>query len=312
MTSSLRRLAAVPVLIALAAACASTRVERQLDPKSRDFVSKARYIITADERKTFLALPAEAREDFVADFWRRRDPTPADGGERVQARVLQAHRALQPPLLRRRPRPAGSRTAAGSGSRSDLPTTGKPIPAGVTFYGVPTEIWWYGFFPIIFVDERWVDDYRLDPSSATQLSRPHPGPAPVEPPCGGSGQGLRPGPHRAARRASRSGSRRTEAGSARFVVVLPYRNIWMKSKGDGFEASLDVDLKVVDGSGAEVWSFVRSYPLEVLKDRLKTALTESFTAEAVAPLKPGSYRLKATVVNSNDGSKASFEQAFDL
>ena len=40
----------------------------------------------------------------------------------------------------------------------------------MTFYGVPTEIWWYGFFPIFFVDERWVDDYRLDPTSATQLT----------------------------------------------------------------------------------------------------------------------------------------------
>ncbi len=310
MTSSLRRLAAVPVLIALAAACASTRIERQLDPKSRDFVSKARYIITADERKTFLALPAEAREEFVADFWRRRDPSPLTAENEFK---LEYFKRIE----------LSNRLFSGGASPGWLQdrgrvwiTLGPPdnretYPRGVTFYGVPTEIWWYGFFPIIFVDERWVDDYRLDPSSATQLSAltqaQHQWNLPVESLDKDYGR---------TRTAPLAGLEvridKDEAGAARFVVVLPYRNIWMKSKGDGFETSLDVDLKVVDGSGAEVWSFVRSYPLEVLKDRLKAALTESFTAEAVAPLKPGSYRLKATVVNSHDGSKASFEQAFDI
>ncbi len=310
MTSSVRRLAVVPILIVLAAACASTRIERQLDAKSRDFVSKARYIITADERKTFLALPAEAREAFVADFWRRRDPSPLTAENEFK---LEYYKRIE----------LSNRLFSGGGSPGWLQdrgrvwiTLGPPdnretYPRGVTFYGVPTEIWWYGFFPLVFVDERWVDDYRLDPSSATQLSSltqaQHQWNLPVERLAKDYGR---------TRTATLAGLEvrigKDEAGSARFVVVLPYRNIWMKSKGDGFETSLDVDLKVVDGSGAEVWSFVRSYPLEVLKDRLKAALTESFTAEAVAPLKPGSYRLKATVVNANDGSKASFEQAFDL
>ncbi len=310
MTSSVRRRTVVPVLIALAAACASTRIERQLDAKSRDFVSKARYIITADERKTFLALPAEAREEFVADFWRRRDPSPLTAENEFK---LEYFKRIE----------LSNRLFSGGASPGWLQdrgrvwiTLGPPdnretYPRGVTFYGVPTEIWWYGFFPIVFVDERWIDDYRLDPSSATQLTSltqaQYQWNLPVE--------GLAKDYGRA-RPATLSGLEvrieKDEAGSARFVVVLPYRNIWMKSKGDRFEARLDVDLRVVDGSGAEVWSFSRNYPLEVLKDRLKTALTESFTAEAVAPLKPGSYRLKATVVNGNDGSKASFEQAFDL
>ena len=68
----------VPALGAalLLAACASTRGLKELDAKSRDFVSKVRYTITPEERKTFLALAPEAREAFIEDFWKRRDPTP--------------------------------------------------------------------------------------------------------------------------------------------------------------------------------------------------------------------------------------------
>jgi hypothetical protein len=37
-----------------------------------------------------------------------------------------------------------------------------------------------------------------------------------------------------------------------------------------------------------------------------------FTADAVASLPPGSYTLTVTVVNMNDGSKASLERAFTI
>jgi len=43
-------------------------------------------------------------------------------------------------------------------------------PRGITFYGLPTEIWWYGFFSITFVDEQWVEDYHLDPYGADHIA----------------------------------------------------------------------------------------------------------------------------------------------
>jgi len=294
----------------LLSACASARVEKQLDPKSREFLSKVRYTITSEERKAFLALPPEAREPFIEDFWKRRDPTPLTEENEYKSdyynRIEQANHLF-----------------SGGGSPGWLQDRGRVFitlgppdhretyPRGITFYGLPTEIWWYGFFPITFIDERWVDDYRLDPDSAAQLTvinqaqkdwnQPREGPA-------------RPGEARysAALKELEVTVEKADGEGARFIVSLPYRNIWLKSRGESYEATLEVAATVVNAAGEEVWTFSKTFPVDIPQGRLKTVLGGDFTAEAIAPLGPGSYTLSITVTNTNDGSKASLERKFDL
>lgn len=294
----------------LLSACASARIEKQLDPKSREFLSKVRYTITSEERKAFLALAPEAREPFIEDFWKRRDPSPLT--EENEYRTDYYNRIEQ-----------ANHLFSGGGSPGWLQDRGRVFitlgppdyretyPRGITFYGLPTEIWWYGFFPITFIDERWVDDYRLDPDSAAQLSvinqtqkawnRPLEGPA-------------RPGETRysAALPDLQVNVEKADGEGARFTLALPYRNIWLKSRGESYEATLDVTIKVVDAAGTEVWTFAKAFPLDIPQSSLKSVLGGNFTAEAVAPLGPGSYTLSATVTNTNDGSKASIERKFEL
>jgi len=293
----------------LLSACASTRVEKQLDPKSRDFLSKVRYIITAEERKAFLALAPESREPFVEDFWKRRDPTPANKENEFKIeyfnRIEQANRLF-----------------SGGGSPGWLQDRGRVFitlgppdhretyPRGITFYGQPTEIWWYGFFPITFIDERWVDDYRLDPSSAAQLTminltqKEWNEAREAMPKDGRAYAAALPGLEAAIEKAEGTG--------AHFTMSLPYKNIWLKSRGDRFEATLEVTMKVVDASGAEAWTFAKAFPVDIPQSGLKSVLAGNFTAEAEAPLGPGSYTLTVTVTNTNDGSKASVEKKFEL
>jgi len=48
-----------------------------LDPESRDFYETAQLIMTKEERDIFNHLPdKESREEFIADFWAKRDPDP--------------------------------------------------------------------------------------------------------------------------------------------------------------------------------------------------------------------------------------------
>ncbi|UCH95511.1 MAG: GWxTD domain-containing protein [Candidatus Aminicenantes bacterium] len=56
--------------------CKSYQLERKLDPESRDFLSIVRHIITSEEHKRFINLPVEERDQFMEDFWKRRDPDP--------------------------------------------------------------------------------------------------------------------------------------------------------------------------------------------------------------------------------------------
>jgi len=100
--------------------------------------------------------------------------------------------------------------------------------------------------------------------------------------------------------------------SARFALAIPYKNIWLKSVGANFRASLEVTLKVSGPDGAEVWSFAQAYPVDIPESRLKEVLGTDFKAEASVPLKPGAYTLSVTVVNTNDGSRAGLERKFEI
>lgn len=307
----LNRLAALSLGASLLfVSCASARLEKQLDPKSRDFISKVRYTITPEERRAFLALPEGNREAFVEDFWKRRDPSPATSENEYKTdyfnRIEQANHLF-----------------SGGGSPGWLQdrgrvyiTLGPPdhretYPRGVTFYGLPTEIWWYGFFTITFIDERWVDDFRLVPDSAAQIAiinqaqqewnEPRQGMA--RDPEAGRVPGL-PGLDVKIEKADGEGTR--------FTLVIPYKNIWLKSRGPRFEATLEATMKVLDAAGSEAWTFTKVFPIDVPQGRLKEVLAQDFTAEAVAPLGPGSYTLNVTVTNTTDGSRASLERKFEI
>jgi len=307
----LKRLAAFSLGASLLlVSCAAARLEKQLDPKSRDFISKVRYTITSEERRTFLALVPEAREAFVEDFWKRRDPSPATSENEYKTdyfnRIEQANHLF-----------------SGGGSPGWLQdrgrvyiTLGPPdnreaYPRGVTFYGVPTEIWWYGFFTILFVDERWVDDYRLDPSDAAQIAAINQAQREWNEPR----QGMARGPE-AGRVSGLPGLdvkiEKADGEGTRFTLVIPYKNIWLKSRGDRFETTLEVTMKVADAAGAEVWTLAKAFPLDIPQSRLKEVLVQDFTAEAVAALGPGAYTLNVTVTNATDGSKASLERKFEI
>ena len=212
-----RRLRTVLVLAAglLAAACASTRGLKELDPKSRDFISKVRYTITAEERKAFLALAPEAREPFIEDFWARRDPTPGTAENEYRTdyydRIERSNRLF-----------------SGGGSPGWLQdrgrvyiTLGPPdsritYPRGVTFYGLPTEIWWYGMFSILFIDQLLERRLQDRPGERGPDLGDHPGPDRMEQAAAGdaqAGRGRLRGRHRRAR--CRDRGRRGDVGPVR-------------------------------------------------------------------------------------------------
>jgi len=222
----------------------------KLSKAHAEFLDKVDYIISKEERKIFRELPESGRDDFIAEFWKRRDPTPETERNEFKmeyfSRIEQANRMF-----------SGGASPGWLQDRGRVwitlgpPDNRETYPRGVTFYGVPTEIWYYGFFPILFVDERWVDDYRLDPTSATQLTvlnqAQHQWNQPLESLPRGYAQSARP----AALAGLEVRIEKADGDATRFVLVLPYKNIWMKSKGDRFEGGLEVDLKVLDAAGAE-------------------------------------------------------------
>jgi GWxTD domain-containing protein len=309
MSATAKRLTVTLAVILCAASCASERRARRLDPASREFYSKVRYIITAEERKAFLALPEADRPAFIEDFWKRRDPKPATEENEFKTEYFNRIETA-------------NRLFSGGGAPGWLQdrgrvyiTLGPPdyretYPRGITFYGLPTEIWWYGFFPITFVDERWIDDYRLDPDGAVQIAMINRAQKEWNEPRVSYREN---DPSRALRLADLDVRiEKADGEGTRFIIVLPYPSIWMKARGETLETTLDVTMTVRDAAGSEAWSFAKSFPLEVPVNGLREMAKTSFTAEAAASLAPGNYTLTVTVTNTNGGSKASLERAFEV
>jgi GWxTD domain-containing protein len=63
-------------LVSLAAGCGGVDLAA-LDPESQSFFDTARLVMTGAEQSIFRHLPdAEARREFISDFWEKRDPDP--------------------------------------------------------------------------------------------------------------------------------------------------------------------------------------------------------------------------------------------
>jgi len=159
---SLRRTAGWGLALALsvAAACRLYNLERRLDPANADFLSKVRYIISAEERRVFLELPASEKSAFIEDFWSRRNPNPTLKENAFKAeyfRRLETANKLFP-------------SEGIPGWMTDRGRIyilfGPPLERSATpsrgFAGERCEeVWYYGAFPVVFYDAACSGSYKL-------------------------------------------------------------------------------------------------------------------------------------------------------
>jgi GWxTD domain-containing protein len=299
----MKRTGAIVLAAALALAavgCALSRLERALDPESREFLSKVRYLITRQERVAFLQVPADERPSFIEEFWKKRDPNPetVDNEFKIEyfKRIDMANHLFtdgqEPGWLQDR-----GRMYILLGPPSDRLT----YPRGVTFYGLPMEFWYYGFFEIVFVDDNWTGIYRLDPSSAEQIGNIMRAQLEWKPKVEGEIEA--PGSLECELAVESRGG-----GKIAAKILIPYKAIWMKAGTGGgagsFQTTLTAELEALDGNGKKTWEFKKEYPLSFSKEELDKLFGQTFTVEIEAgPFEAGAYVLNLTLANSLDGGK---------
>lgn len=140
--------------------------ERNLRPEDTEWLSEVRYIITSQERKIFSELPEAEREQFKKDFWVRRDPDPYteenEYKEEYYSRIEQANKMF-----------------FGEGRSGWLTDRGRIF----ILFGPPTErhtypmeasgncqeVWYYGSFPVVFIDEHCSGSYTLSAINLAHL-----------------------------------------------------------------------------------------------------------------------------------------------
>jgi len=272
--------------------CASYRLGNLLDLKSKEFLSNVRYIITKQERKTLLNLPPSDRENFIEEFWKKRDPDPDteenEFKEKYFARIEEANR-----LFREGGTPGWLQDRGRIYVLIGPPDQREQYPRGYAFYGKPMEIWYYGFFPIVFIDYAWNGDYKLEPLSAQQISEINKAQMELKPKVKAKEVvfdfNLR--------------VKKVKEDEMLIQIEVPYKNIWFAEKENNLKTILELSVEIFDSSEKKVWKHQKNYPISLIEKNLKDIFGKDYIIQVPVKLEPGKYSLTVELENKTDESR---------
>ena len=281
--------------------CASYQLERRLDPVSKEFYSQVRYIITQQERKIFLNLPPSDREAFIDEFWQKRDPDPGteinefkeDYFQRIEEANLLFREGSTPGWLQER-----GRVYITLGP----PDNRETYPRGMSFYGKPTEIWYYGFFPIVFIDDQWTGNYKLEPLSAQHISEINKSQVDYRPKIPGEEIVFD----------FSLSVEKSKEGEALFLIEIPYKNIWFAEKENLLQTDLEVSMIVFDQDEKEVWQHQKSYLVSLTEEEILELIGKNHLIEVSANFNPGKYTLVVEIENKEAKNRVTKRTEFTI
>jgi GWxTD domain-containing protein len=274
--------------------CAMHKLAKNLDPKSKEFYSQVRYIITKQERKIFLNLPPSEKEAFIKEFWKKRDPDPdteenefkKDYFERIEMANLLFREGGTPGWLQDR-----GRVYILLGPPMERYT----YPRGREFYGMPEEVWYYGFFPIVFVDTDWNGDFELTPLGARHITEINRAQMAEKPKIA---------KEETIFDLNLKIQKRNE-GEVIFRIQIPYGGIWFEEKEGIWETTLSTSIIIFDSSGNHIWEKEGDYPISFSEEDLEEVLGEDYVIQIPASLESGEYSVTIELENKEDKNRIS-------
>ena len=251
--------------------CYYYKLEQKLDPKNAEFLSKVRYIITSQERKIFLELPDSEKENFKEEFWKRRDPDPnTEENEFKMGYLDRIEKANE--LFGTEPKP-GYLTDRGRiyvlfGPPSDRSTN--PMSSG----GGCGEIWYYGNFPVIFVDSNCLGIFKLityiNLAYMHDLSK-------------AQAQSMQTIIGETILFDFNWNVKKTlvEPDKVEGIIIIdvPYANIWFKEEDNKLKTTLEVSLELKDSKGHLVWKHEDSFEVKIDEEELRENKKMKFKIE---------------------------------
>jgi len=273
----------------LLTSCQLSRLERKLDPESKEFLSKVRYIISSEERKIFIELPPAERKKYREEFWKRRDPDPDtefnEFKEQYFSRIEEANKLFRggkPGWLQDR-----GRIFILLGPPDQIIAS----PMGKSIRDKPHEVWYYGMFPIIFIDQSQNGDYELTPLSARHIAKIN------------EAQ-IREQRKFKTEKALFDFDLEIKKGSENevfFYIEVPYRNIWFVEKEDKLETTLELSIEVLNSENQEVWQHKKEYKLSVTEQEIEKG--GRYPVEIPVILEKGKYIINFSLLNKTGEEK---------
>ncbi len=307
-------------LVFFSSSCRLYNLERKLDPVNAEFISKVRYIITGEERKIFLELPDSEKEQFKEEFWKRRDFDPYT--EENEFKMEYFNRIEKATELFLGEGKQGWLTDRGRIYILFGPPTDRiTYPMGGDPYSPCREIWYYGAFPVVFVDRACAGIYVLvtyDLSSIRQLNLMY--------------------MHELTK--AQAKAMHTFGKEKRFfdfkwrvtkdvveedrvegtiIIQIPFGDIWYQSEGDMLKTVLDARLELKDFEGSPIWEYEEAFEIAIGEGELKGKQNKMYEMKIplilekdLDRLRQGKNMLHAIIINRTGGEELKKVMEFSL
>jgi hypothetical protein len=92
-----------------------------------------------------------------------------------------------------------------------------------------------------------------------------------------------------------------------YIISPKERDVFLQLRTD-----LELDLKILGASGAEVWTHSETYPVEIPQNQLRDVLGKDYEIKVSMPVGPGAHTLNLSLKNTSDGSRAEAERKFEI
>lgn len=307
-------------ILFFSSSCRLYKLEHELDPVNAEFISKVRYIITKKERKIFLELPQSEREKFKEEFWKRRDPNlDTEENEFKMEYFNRIEKANGLFLSEGKP---GWMTDRG---RIYIlfgpPTDRMSQPFGGDSYRRCREIWYYGGFPVLFVDSFCTGNYQLvtyDLSPIRELNLMYM-------------QELSLAQARAQKTFAREkrffdfnwslkkNLVKTDRVEGIIFIEIPYATIWYKAEDDRLKTTLDLHLELKDFENKLIWEYEEAFEIAMTEAELKERQNKMYKIEIpfileedLARLRQGKVMLHAVLKNRTGDEESKKVMEFPL
>ena len=263
-----------------ASSCRYYTLEKKLNPDDADFINKIRYLISEKERRIFLEVPEDEKKAWIEEFWKQRDPDP--GTEENELKMEYYNRIELATEMFRTELKSGWMTDRGRIYILFGPPMDKVFyPMGSGPQGKCGETWYYGGFPIAFMDELCTGEFKLityDLSGVREYNLLY----------------------MHALNLAQSRSQQTIQGEQKFYnfiwrvkktliqedrvegsvfIQVPYASIWFSDKDDKLVSTLDLQLELQNSEGAVVWEFMKEYSVETTEKELKKHKAQRYDIE---------------------------------
>jgi len=298
--------------------CRLYKLERKLEPENAEFLNKVRYIITKKERKIFLELPDVEKEAFKEEFWKRRDPDPdTEENEFKMEYFNRIERANELFVGEGRDGWLTDRgrifVLFGEPSFRETHSIDSMDPNSM-FYHRCGEIWYYGNFPIIFIDSTCTGGpyqlvtYDLSPLRQFNLMYMHE----LNMAQAWAQADVVKGEKKFFDFNLRIKKNLVHTGKVEGLVTIdiPYAELWFTAEDEMLRTTLDLELDLKDSEGETVWNHKESYEVEIAEEELKQNKKKIYNIEIpfvlekdIPRLREGKGRLFAVLKNKTGGEE---------